>query len=76
MSIGVILICGKIIPAYFHSTFKLFKLILRASIGNDFLKGHGNEADFLGFCINRFGIGPLQNILSRPILVSNWWRYS
>ena len=27
--------------------------------------GHGNEADFLGFCINRFGIGPLHYISSR-----------
>jgi hypothetical protein len=29
------------------------------------LKGHGNEADFLGFCINQFGIGPLHYISSR-----------
>jgi hypothetical protein len=28
------------------------------------LKGHGNEADFLGFCINWFGIGPLHYVLS------------
>jgi hypothetical protein len=28
------------------------------------LKGHGNEADFLGFCINRLGIGPLHYISS------------
>jgi hypothetical protein len=30
------------------------------------LKGHGNEADFFwGFCINRFGKGPLHYISSR-----------
>jgi hypothetical protein len=29
------------------------------------LKGHGNKADFLGFCRNRFGIGPLHYISSR-----------
>jgi hypothetical protein len=29
------------------------------------LKGHGNEADFLGFYIKRFGIGPLHYISSR-----------
>ncbi len=29
------------------------------------LKGHGNEADFLGFCINGFGIGTLHYISSR-----------
>jgi hypothetical protein len=29
------------------------------------LKGHGNEADFRGFCINRFSIGPLHYISSR-----------
>ncbi len=29
------------------------------------LKGHGNEADLLGFCINRFGIGPVHYISSR-----------
>ncbi len=29
-----------------------------------FLKEHGKEPDFWGFCINRFGIGPLHNILS------------
>jgi hypothetical protein len=29
------------------------------------LKGHGNEADFLGFCINRFGKGPLHYVSSR-----------
>jgi hypothetical protein len=25
--------------------------------------GHGNEADFWGFCIIRFGIGPLHYVL-------------
>ncbi len=29
------------------------------------LKGHGNEADFHGFCINQFSIGPLHYISSR-----------
>jgi hypothetical protein len=29
-----------------------------------FLKGHGNETDFRGFYINRFGIGPLHYISS------------
>jgi hypothetical protein len=28
------------------------------------LKGHGNEADFRGFCINQFGIDPLHYISS------------
>jgi hypothetical protein len=28
------------------------------------LKGHGNEVDFLGFCINQFGIGPLHYVSS------------
>jgi len=32
------------------------------------LKGHGNEADFLGFCRNRFGIGSLHYIYSRSDL--------
>ncbi len=29
------------------------------------LKGHGNEADFLGFFINRFGIGLLHYVSNR-----------
>jgi hypothetical protein len=33
---------------------------------DNLLKGHGDEADFLGFfCINRFGICPLHYISSR-----------
>ncbi len=28
------------------------------------LKGYGNKADFLGYCINQFGIGPLHYISS------------
>ncbi len=34
-------------------------------IGTKVLKGHSNEEDFLGFCRNLFGIGPLHYILSR-----------
>ncbi len=30
-----------------------------------YLKGHGNEAYFRGFCINRFGIGPLHYMSNR-----------
>ena len=34
----------------------------------DALKGHCNEADFWGFCRNRFGIGSLHYISSRSDL--------
>jgi hypothetical protein len=50
------------------------------------LKGHGNEADFLGFCRNWFLIDPLHYLSSRSDLVvdsptrrageSLWNRYS
>ncbi len=33
-----------------------------------YLKGHNNEADFLRFCRNRFGIGSLHYISSRSDL--------
>jgi hypothetical protein len=39
------------------------------------LKGHGNEADFLGFCINRFLMSPYTIFRAVPILPSNSRRY-
>jgi hypothetical protein len=40
----------------------------RTGLRRQELKGHGNEADFLGFCRNRFGIGSLHYISSRSDL--------
>jgi hypothetical protein len=37
---------------------------IQSLIWDSFLKGHGNEVDFLGFCINRFGIGPVHYVSS------------
>ncbi len=41
-----------------------------------FLKGHSNEADFLGFCRNWFLIDPYTTFRAVPILASNSRRYS
>ncbi len=47
------------------NTFNLTPLpLLELWSRDNSLKGHRNEADFLGFCINRFGKGPLHYISS------------
>ncbi len=44
----------------------IFIEILRVWCSNQqvYLKGHGNEADFRGFCIKLFALGPLHYVSS------------